>query len=120
VRDSSDQAYFCLILLTFLHLFAKISKIFDINILDMNLIDIGQSVRKHRIALRLTQAAVAQLAGVSRATLNALETGFLSELGVTRLMRILATVGLSLTVMPASSRRPTLDDRYAEQAANAR
>jgi len=85
----------------------------------MNLLDVGQSIRKYRKELRLTQAEVALRSGVSRATLNALENGQLLELGVTRLMSVLSVVGLSFNVVRMPSRRPTLDDRYAEQLANA-
>jgi len=86
----------------------------------MNLVDIGQNIRERRKALNLTQAKVAELAGISRATLNKLETGAIMELGATRVLRVLTVLGLSVSVVPIPSRRPTLEDRYAEQTANAR
>jgi len=85
----------------------------------MNLIHIGQQIREQRKRLNFTQAEAALRAGISRATFNALENGQLPELGVVRLTRVLSTLGLSISVGPMQLRRPTLEDRYAQQAADA-
>ena len=65
-----------------------------------DLIWIGPSVLKRRKELGLTQTALAQLAGLSRATVNALERGSLVDLSVGRLGRLLHIVGLRLQWQP--------------------
>jgi transcriptional regulator with XRE-family HTH domain len=57
--------------------------------------------------------ALARSAGVSRATLEALENGRLGELGYSKLSRILAVLGWELALREASP-RPTLDDLMEE------
>jgi transcriptional regulator with XRE-family HTH domain len=71
---------------------------------------LGKEIAKHRKKLKLSQAALARQAGVSRATLDALENGRAGELGFSKLTRLLAALGLELKLQPASSRRPTLDE----------
>jgi transcriptional regulator with XRE-family HTH domain len=60
----------------------------------MNLREIGLLVRERREALGLSQDRLAKLAGLSRATINQLETGTLVDLGVTKLASLLDLVGL--------------------------
>lgn len=62
----------------------------------MNLAHIGLLVQQRRTALGLSQARLAALAGLSRATINQLETGALVDLGATKLMALLDLVGLTL------------------------
>lgn len=62
----------------------------------MNLQEIGLGVRERRQTLGLTQERLAKLAGLSRATINQLETGTLIDLGVTKLAALLDLVGLRL------------------------
>lgn len=62
----------------------------------MNLLEIGSRVRERREALGLTQERLAKLAGLSRATINQLETGALKDLGVTKLAVLIELVGLRL------------------------
>lgn len=64
----------------------------------MNLIDIGRVVRQRRLQLGLSQARLARLAGLSRQTLVGLERGSLDELGMGRIGRLLAVLGLQTTV----------------------
>lgn len=71
----------------------------------MYLQDIGYQVREERKARKLTQAGLAQAAGVSRVTLNQLESGLLRDLGVRKLNAVLAQVGLTLSV-ESLDRRP--------------
>lgn len=54
----------------------------------MNLISIGEKIRRARTAGGLTQAELAQRANVSRATISALESGTIKEIGINRLMEI--------------------------------
>ncbi len=60
----------------------------------MNLCEIGLLVRKRREGLGLSQERLAKLAGLSRATINQLETGTLVDLGVTKLISLMGLVGL--------------------------
>ena len=78
------------------------------------LISIGTQIAEHRKALKLSQAALAHKAGVSRATLDALENGRAGELGFSKVTKLLAAVGLELKLQPAASLRPTLDELMQE------
>jgi transcriptional regulator with XRE-family HTH domain len=53
----------------------------------------------------LRQLDLAQKAGVSRATIDALENGRAAEIGFSRVARILAAVGLGLEVCSLSAQR---------------
>ena len=55
----------------------------------MNLAEIGPLVQRRRQALGLSQARLAKLAGLSRATINQLETGTLVDLGAAKLFGLL-------------------------------
>lgn len=66
----------------------------------MNLADIGQLVQARREALGLSQARLAQLAGLSRATINQLENGSLVDLGAAKLLALLNLLGLDLAAQP--------------------
>lgn len=60
----------------------------------MNLREVGLLVRERRETLGLSQDRLAKMAGLSRATINQLETGALVDLGVTKLATLLDLVGL--------------------------
>ena len=78
------------------------------------LIQLGEQVAQRRKERKLSQTALARQAGVSRATLDALENGRARELGFSKVSRLLAALGLELTLQPAGVRRPTLDELLAE------
>jgi len=78
----------------------------------MNAFEIGEAVRNARKAKGLTQAALAEQAGVSRHTVMQLESATFSDLGVRKLMNIMSVVGLQLDATPARTRRPTLEEVY--------
>lgn len=80
----------------------------------LQLISIGKEIAQRRKKLKLSQAALARKAGLSRATLEALENGRAGELGFSKVTRLLAALGLELTLQPASSQRPTLDELLQE------
>ncbi len=61
----------------------------------MNLHEIGKLLRERRDTLGLSQDRLAKLAGLSRATINQLETGALVDLGVIKLACLLELVGLT-------------------------
>jgi transcriptional regulator with XRE-family HTH domain len=77
---------------------------------------LGEEVAAARKLKKLAQAQVAQLAGVSLRTINMLENGRATDLGYSKLARILGTVGLELRLGPIESRRPTLDELLKEDA----
>lgn len=62
----------------------------------MTLADIGRLVFVRREAIGLSQARLARLAGLSRATINQLETGSLVDLGAAKLMTVLNLLGMDL------------------------
>ncbi|MBX3611109.1 MAG: helix-turn-helix domain-containing protein [Hydrogenophaga sp.] len=66
----------------------------------MNLADIGQLVQARREALGLSQARLARLAGLSRATINQLENGSLVDLGAAKLLALLTLLGMDLAAQP--------------------
>ena len=80
----------------------------------LDLIFIGTQIAKRRKALKLSQAELSRKAGLSRATLDALENGRAGELGFSKVTRLLTALGLELTLQTASSRRPTLDELMQE------
>ena len=80
----------------------------------LDLISIGGQIAKRRKTLKLSQAELARIAGLSRATLDALENGRAGELGFSKITRLLAALGLELTLQPTSSQRPTLDELMQE------
>jgi transcriptional regulator with XRE-family HTH domain len=62
----------------------------------MNLNEIGQCIRKRRDELGLSQDRLAKLGGLSRVTINKLETGSIGDLGVSKLLNLLDLLGLTL------------------------
>jgi len=75
---------------------------------------IGRVVAATRADRGLRQADLARKAGLSRATIDALENGRASDIGVSRLSRILSVLGLELSITPATNARPTLDELMKE------
>jgi transcriptional regulator with XRE-family HTH domain len=71
---------------------------------------IGSQVASRRKALGFSQTELARKAGVSRATLEALENGRSGELGFSKVANILAALGLELKLQEANRQRPTLDE----------
>jgi transcriptional regulator with XRE-family HTH domain len=59
----------------------------------MNLVSIGALVKHRRQALGLSQARLARLGGLSRATINQLETGSIEDLGGAKLFALLDLLG---------------------------
>jgi transcriptional regulator with XRE-family HTH domain len=66
----------------------------------MQLYEIGQSVARRRAELDLTQAQLAKLSGLSRFTVNQLETGKVKDLGINKLIPLLTVLGIELTASP--------------------
>ena len=80
----------------------------------LDLVSIGDQIAEARKTLKLSQSALALKAGVSRATLDALENGRAGELGFSKVTRLLAVLGLELKLQAANSQRPTLDELMQE------
>lgn len=80
----------------------------------LDLIFMGQQIAARRKSLKLSQVALARKAGISRATLEALENGRSGEMGFSKITKLLAALGLELKLQAASSRRPTLDELLNE------
>jgi transcriptional regulator with XRE-family HTH domain len=79
-----------------------------------DLTSMGKHIAESRKKLKLTQSALAREAGISRATLDALENGRAGELGFSKLTKLLAALGLELKLQAAGSSRPTLDELLQE------
>ena len=62
--------------------------------------ELGQAIRSARKARSLTQAQLAKAAGLSRETLNLLESGLVRDLGIRKVLAVLEALGLELTVEP--------------------
>ena len=76
---------------------------------------IGQQIRQGRLASGLTQAALARSAGLSRTTVNQLESGSFPEIGVNRLLTMLKALGLDLAIVPSPTGKASERD-YLELA----
>jgi transcriptional regulator with XRE-family HTH domain len=72
------------------------------------LAELGERITEHRLNLQLTQAQLAEQAGVSKRTLERVEAGASAQLaGVIRILRVLKLLpGLELLVPPGRP-RPT-------------
>jgi transcriptional regulator with XRE-family HTH domain len=64
----------------------------------MNLPQIGREIRRARLARGLTQAQLAAGALLTRTTVNQLENGLISDLGVRKIEALLDQLGLELVV----------------------
>jgi transcriptional regulator with XRE-family HTH domain len=70
----------------------------------MQLLEIGKAVARRRAELQLSQAQLAKLAGLSRLTINHLEAGKMKDLGASKLINLLAVLGLNLDIVPQANR----------------
>ena len=81
----------------------------------LGLVEIGRRVASARKQSGFTQSELAKIAGVSRPTVDLLENGRATEIGYSKLTRILSVVGLEFRLQPVSSQRPTLEDLLKEE-----
>ena len=84
----------------------------------MDLEELGQAIRRARLAQGLTQDQLAQTAGLTRVTLNQLENGLIRELGVRKLNTLLSQLDLTLSVDALPDRRQSDYLRLASTAAS--
>lgn len=80
----------------------------------LTLSSLGPRIASHRKRLKFSQSHLAQKAGVSRATVDALENGRSGELGFSKVANILSALGLELRIHEANLQRPTLDELIEE------
>ena len=80
----------------------------------LDLISIGEETVRRRKALKLSQTELSRRAGVSRATIDALENARIGELGFSKVTRLLTALGMELRLETARSQRPTLDELMQE------
>ena len=65
--------------------------------------ELGPKIKQVRTAKKLTQEALARSTGLSRTTVNQLESGASPDIGVKKLMALLDTLGLEIGI----SKKPT-------------
>lgn len=83
----------------------------------MELDDLARQVRAARRAAGLSQQALAERAGLSRARIEALENGRALDMKFGSVARILEALGLELRLGAANFGRPTLEElRRAQEA----
>lgn len=70
---------------------------------------IGELIKSLRKAQKMSQQALAQQYGMSRATISGIENNTISEIGLRKVEAILNGFGYELAAIPRAARRPTLD-----------
>ncbi|MDD2559029.1 MAG: helix-turn-helix transcriptional regulator [Desulfuromonadaceae bacterium] len=79
------------------------------------LFEIGKHIREERKKRKMTQAHLANLLGMSRATISQIENGIVQDIGIRKILRILEILDLEIRVRKAGS-PPTLDELRDEEA----
>lgn len=69
----------------------------------MDIAEVGSVIRQARKQQGITQKELADACGLSRATINALESGKVQELGFMRIHALNAYLGLKLSCLPVSA-----------------
>lgn len=88
--------------------------------------ELGNAVRTRRCDMGLSQSALAELSGLSRSTVSALENGTTNDLSLSRSQKLLEVLGLSLSIPEAhprakrSTRPPSPAPELAARTANVR
>ncbi len=75
----------------------------------MDMVGIGENIRSARKGAALSQAEIARRLGMSRATISAIESGNVVEIGIRKVMALCTLLGLELEVVARRS-RPTLTE----------
>jgi transcriptional regulator with XRE-family HTH domain len=84
----------------------------------MRLHEIGQAIRHARLGRNLTQAQLAAKVGISRETLNLLESGLVRDLGLRKVLAVLDELGLVFNVEAVGRARKPNYVRMACTSAN--
>lgn len=73
------------------------------------ILELGTAVHARRSDMGLTQAALARLSGLSRATVNQVEKGTIKDLSITRAAKLLEALGLSVMITAPRPRNRTTE-----------
>lgn len=79
----------------------------------MDMHEIGSQIRTARKKARMTQDELGRMLGMSRATISGIETGHINEIGIRKVVALLAAVGLELFV-GRKRKYPTLQELRRE------
>ncbi|AEI14520.1 helix-turn-helix domain protein [Flexistipes sinusarabici DSM 4947] len=71
--------------------------------------EIGEKIRQSRKSKKITQQQLADEAEISRVTLSKLERGYITEVSVAALIKILNALSQEIDIIP-EDKLPTLDD----------
>ena len=82
----------------------------------LSLDEIGGRIASSRKQRRLSQLELARKAGVSRPTIALLENGRATEIGYSKLARILSVLGLEFRLQTIAPQRPTLEDLLNQES----
>lgn len=77
---------------------------------DLDLFDLGEEIRQSRRFRKLTQQQVADMAGVTRSHILAIEAGRAPTVAFRTILHVMRCVGLDLRSGTYNYGRPTLDD----------
>ena len=80
----------------------------------MDLVEIGQLIAITRKKHKLTQSALASIAGIGRSTLSLIENGMINEIGINKIITLCELLSLEIIIKEKSS-RPTLQQLLAEK-----
>lgn len=75
----------------------------------MDFKELGEQISELRGAKNISQQQVADAVGVSRATVNALETGRAGDVGIRKVLKILDYLGYDIRIKE-KARFPTLEE----------
>lgn len=77
------------------------------------MVEIGKKIKIARQARSMSQSELSAQAGVPRSSVSALENGTAREIGIRKVVRICACLGLELRVEQVRQ-RPNLDQLFSE------
>jgi len=75
--------------------------------------EVGHKLAQLRNEQGMTQTKLAELTGISRATINAFENGRVSDIGLRKVIKLFDILGYELTTKPRS-RFPTFEELINE------
>jgi transcriptional regulator with XRE-family HTH domain len=84
--------------------------------IDLN--DLGGAIKIARKQRKLTREKLAEVSGVSRARIEALENGRVSDMGFKGVLTLMNIVGLDFRLTTFNNKRPTLEDIMEEDDAS--
>lgn len=78
------------------------------------LLHIGEKIKAERKRRKITQKQIAQVLGMSHATISQIESGIVQDIGFRKITRILEYLGLEIVVRMAGT-PPTLEELREER-----